>query len=321
MNPGFACRGMAVPSSTTRTSFRPPTFLIEDTCKYIDIIIYIRYSFSNLFKTNVLYISEINVYIYIHCSICICSVFDHFGYQVPDLHTWNHLTWYSEDRTLQWLQALQAGINPHHIHGHEFCHREEDQSNLAITRAIMDQVSATIATQAVATSTTSSAPGTLTALAPSELASSGRNIPSSYQFIVSDRDADSNGIPQILSEDEATPPVSSDQPPLHKVVLKRKLKKKAAKVKGEDKATVKAPKIKRKKKANATKSSAKAGKLIVKLPLGQQLPFSQQLQTMAAKQTKQSTTSETSRRVDDSSSDTQGDGDSTYPSSSGNKTT
>ena len=148
----------------------------------------------------------------------------------------------------------------------------------------MDRVGATIAMQAIATSTTSPAPGTSTAPTPSKLASSERNIPSSYQFVVSDSDADSNGIPQILSEDEATPPASSDHPPTPKVVLKRKLKKKAGKAKGEDKATVKAPKMKRKKKADATKSSAKAGKLIVKLPLGQQqLPFSQQLQTLAVK--------------------------------------
>ena len=186
----------------------------------------------------------------------------------------------------------------------------------------MDRVGATIIMQAVATSTTSPAPGTSTAPTPSELASSGRNIPSSYQFVVSDSDADSNGIPQILLEDETTPPVSSDHPPTPKIALKRKLKKKAGKAKGESKTTVKAPKMKRKKRADATKSSAKAGKLIVKLPLSQQqLPFSQQLQTIAAKQTKQSTTSETSHRADDSSSDTQGDGDSTHPSSSGNKTT
>ena len=269
-----------------------------------------------------LYISKINVSIYIHCSIHICCVFDHFGYRAPDLNAWNHLTWYSEDWTLQWLQALQAEINLHRIRGHEFCHREEDQSTLAITRAIMDRVDATITTQAVATSTTSSAPGTSTTPTPSELATSGKNIPSSYQFVTSDSDADSNGIPQILSEDEATPPESSDQPPIPKIVLKRKLKKKAAKAKGEDQATVKAPKMKKKKKrADATKLSAKAGKLIVKLPLSQQqLPFSQQLQTMAAKQTKQSTTSKSSRRADNSSSNTQGDGDSTHPSSSRNKT-
>ena len=264
----------------------------------------------------------INFCIYIHCSIRICSVFDHFGYRAPDLNTWNHLTWYSEDRTLQWLQALRAEINPHHIRGHEFCHREEDQSTLAITRAIMDRVGATIATQAVATSTTSPAPGTSTAPTPSELASSGRNILSSYQFIVSDSDANSNGVPQLLSEEETTPPASSNHPPAPKGALKRKLKKKAEKVKGEGKATAKVPKIKRKKRSDVAKSSAKAGKLVVKLPLSQQqLPFSQQLQTLAAKQTKQSTTSETSRRADDSSSDTQGDGDSTHPSSSGNKTT
>ena len=42
--------------------------------------------------------------------------------------------------------------------------------------------------------------------------------------------------------------------------------------------------------------SAKAEKLIVKLPHGQQqLPFSQQLQAMAVKQTKQPSTSETSQ--------------------------
>ena len=186
----------------------------------------------------------------------------------------------------------------------------------------MDQVGATIATQAVATSTTSPAPGTSTAPTPSELASSGRNIPSSYQFVVSDSDADSNGIPQLPSEEETTPPASSDHPPMPKGALKRKMKKKAGKAKGEGKATVKAPKIKRKKRADITKSSAKTGRLVVKLPLGQQqLPFSQQLQTLAAKQAKQSTTSETSHWADDSSSDTQGDGDSTHPSSSGNKTT
>ena len=248
-------------------------------------------------------------------------MFDHFGYRAPDLNAWNHLTWYSEDRTLQWLQALCAEMNPHHIRGHEFCHREEDQSTLAITGAIMDQVSATIATQVVATSTTPSASGTSTTPASPELVTSGKSIPTSYQFVTTDSDGDSNGIPQILSEDETTPPESSNQPPVPKLVLKRKLKRKAAKAKGEDQATVKAPKMKKKKRAAATKSSAKAEKLIVKLPHGQQqLPFSQQLQTMAAKQAKQSSTSEASCQADDSSSNTQGDGDSTHPSSSGDKT-
>ena len=225
-------------------------------------------------------------------------MFDHFGYRAPDLNAWNHLTWYSEDRTLQWLQALHAEMNPHHIHGHEFCHREEDQSTLAITRAIMDRVGVTIATQAVATSTTPSVSGTLTTPAPSKSVVSGRNIPSggSYQFVTTDNDGDSDGVPQILSGDEATPPESSNQPPVPKLVIKRKLKKKAAKVKGEDQTTVKAPKMKKKKRAAATKSSAKAKKLIIKLPHNQQqLPFSQQLQTMAAKQAKQPSTSEASR--------------------------
>ena len=248
-------------------------------------------------------------------------MFDHYGYRAPDLNAWNHLTWYSEDQTLQWLQALRAEMNPHHIRGHEFCHREEDQSTLAITRAIMDWVGATIATQVVATTTTPSASGTSTTPAASESVAPGKSIPTSYQFVTTDSDGDSNGIPQILSEDETTPPEPSSQPPVPKLVLKRKLKRKAAKAKGEDQATVKAPKMKKKKGAAATKSSAKAEKLIVKLPHGQQqLPFSQQLQAMAAKQAKQSSTSKTSCRADDSSSDTQGDDDSTHPSSSGDKT-
>ena len=50
MNRGSICRGMAAPSSMTKTLFQPLIFLIEGTCEYIDIIIYIRYSFSNLLK-------------------------------------------------------------------------------------------------------------------------------------------------------------------------------------------------------------------------------------------------------------------------------
>ena len=159
----------------------------------------------------------------------------------------------------------------------------------------MDRVGATIATQVVATSTTPSASGTSTTPAPSESVAPGKSIPTSYQFITTDSDGDSNGIPQILSEDETTPPEPSSQSSIPKLVLKRKLKRKAAKAKVEDQATVKAPK-KKKKRAAATKSSAKAEKLIVKLSHGQQqLPFSQQLQAMAVKQTIQSSTSEASR--------------------------
>ena len=177
----------------------------------------------------------------------------------------------------------------------------------------MDEVGATIATQAVATSTTSSAPGTSTAPTPSELAASGQNIPPSYLFITSDSNDDSHGIPQIHSEDEVSP----DHPPVPKITLKRKKKAKKAKGEGEDKSAAKVPKIKKRKKTDATKSSGKAEWLIVKLPLSQ--PFSQQLQTLAAKQSEQSTTSKTSRKADDSGSD-KDDDDSTRPSSSKNKT-
>ena len=261
--------------------------------------------------------------VYIHCSIRICSVFDHFRYRAHDIHVWHHLTWYSEDRTLQWLQALRAELNPHHIRGHEFCHREADQSTLAITRATMDRVGATVMTQVAATSTTSSAPGSSTIPTPSELVVSGKDISSetSFRFIVTDSDNDSNDALQIVSGDEVTPPKPSVQPSVPKLILKRKLKKKVTKAQEEDQAAVKALKLK-KKKATAMRSSAKAEKLVVRLPRGQpQLPFSQQLQTMAEKQTKPPSTSEASRQADDSSSDTQGEGDSARPSSSGDKTT
>ena len=117
------------------------------------------------------------------------------------------MTWYSEDRTLQWLQALRAEMNPHHIRGHEFCHREEDQSTLAITRAIMDRVGATIATQAVATSTTSSAPGTSAAPTPSKLAASGRNMshPPTNSLLLTVM-LTLMAYLKFFSEDEATPP-------------------------------------------------------------------------------------------------------------------
>ena len=261
--------------------------------------------------------------VYIHCSIRICSIFDHFGYRVPNINSWNHLTWYSEDRTLQWLQALRAELNPHHICGHEFCHREADQSTLAITRATMDQVGATVTTQVAATSTTSSAPGSSTIPTPSELVASGKDIPSeeSFQFITTDDDNYSDGAPQIMTGEEVTPPKPSVKPSVPKLILKRKLKKKVTKAKNEDQATVKVPKLKKKKKATAMKSSAKAEKLVVRLLRGQQqLPFSQQLQTIAEKQTKPPSTSEASRQADASSSDTQGEGDSARPSSSGDKT-
>ena len=90
----------------------------------------------------------------------------------------------------------------------------------------MDRVGATVPTQAVATST-SSAPGSSTAPTPSKLAVSGRNIPSGgpFQFITTDSDNDSDGIPQLFSEDEATPSEPSNQSPVPKLILKMKLKK------------------------------------------------------------------------------------------------
>ena len=236
---------------------------------------------------------------------------------------WNHLTWYSEDRTLQWLQALRAELNPHHIRGHEFCHHEADQSTLAITRAIMDRVGATVTTHVAATSTTSSAPGSSTIPTPSELVVSGKNILSEapIEFVTTDSGDESDGGLQIVSGDEVTPPKPSVEPSVPKLILKKKLKKKITKAKKEDQAAVKVPKLKKKKKATATKSSAKAEKLVVRLPRGEpQLPFSQQLQSMAEQQAKPPSTSEASRQADDSSSDTQGEGDSARPSSSGDKT-
>ena len=149
-----------------------------DTCKYTDILLCTFDIFMiSLFKL-VYFTFQRLMPVYIHCSIRIGSVFDHYGYRAPDITSWKHLTWYSEDRTLQWLQALRAELNPHEIHGHEFCHRDADQSTLAITRATMDRVGAAVTTQVTTTSTTSSAPGSSTIPTPSELVASGKDIPS-----------------------------------------------------------------------------------------------------------------------------------------------
>ena len=259
--------------------------------------------------------------VYIHFSIRICSVFDHYGYRAPDIHAWNHLTWYSEDRTLQWLQALRAELNPHHIRGHKFCHREADQSTLAITRAILDRVGATVTTQVAATSTTSSAPGSSTIPTPSELVVPGKGISSEapVEFVTTDSENESDGDLQIITGEEVTPPKPSVEPSVPKLLLKRKLKKKITKAKQEDQAAVKVPKLKKKRKTTAAKSSAPE-KMVVKLPLGERkLPFSQQLQSMAEQQAKPPSTSKAPRQTDDSSSDLQGEGDPAHPSSSGGK--
>ena len=117
-----------------------------------------------------------------------------------------------------------------------------------------------------------------------------------------------------------TPPKPSIKPSVPKLILKRKLKKKITKAKKEDQAAVKAPKLQKKKKATAAKSSAKTEKMVVRLPHGkQQLPFSQQLQSMAEQQAKPPSTSKASHQADDSSSDTQGEGDPARPSFSGGK--
>ena len=98
----------------------------------------------------------------------------------------------------------------------------------------MDRVGATVTTQVVATSTTPSAPGSSTTPTPSELVVSGRNIPSggSYQFVTTDSDGDSDGIPQILSGDEATPPESSNQPPVPKLVTQKETEKESCQSEG-----------------------------------------------------------------------------------------
>ena len=141
-SPEPRCSDMVVSSSMMRTLLLHQTFSTEDTCKYTDILLCIFDIFMiSLFKL-VYFIFQRLIPVYIHCSIHICSVFDHYGYRAPDITSWKHLMWYSEDRTLQWLQALRAELNPHEVHGHKFCHRNTDQSTLAITRATMDRVSA-----------------------------------------------------------------------------------------------------------------------------------------------------------------------------------
>ena len=145
-SPESRCKDMVVSSSMMRTLSLHLTSSTGDTCKYTDTLLCTFDIFMiPLFKL-VCFTFQRLMPVCIHCSIRICSVLDHFGYRAPDITSWKHLTWYSEDRTLQWLQALRAKLNPHEIHGHEFCHRDADQSTLAITRATIDRVSAAATT-------------------------------------------------------------------------------------------------------------------------------------------------------------------------------
>ena len=45
------------------------------------------------------------------------------------------MTWYSEDRILQWLQALRATLHPDAAQAHVPCHQMEDHSILPLTQA------------------------------------------------------------------------------------------------------------------------------------------------------------------------------------------
>ena len=57
------------------------------------------------------------------------------GYQHLDFDSWTHLTWYSEDHVLQWLQALRANLYPNAARAHVPCHLSEDRSVLPLVRA------------------------------------------------------------------------------------------------------------------------------------------------------------------------------------------
>ena len=66
-------------------------------------------------------------------SLQLCCIFDHYGYTHPDYNTWTHLTWYSQDQVLQWLQALCANIYPGAAQSHVTFYWQEDQSVLPLT--------------------------------------------------------------------------------------------------------------------------------------------------------------------------------------------
>ena len=63
----------------------------------------------------------------------LCCIFYYYGYTHPDYNTWTHLTWYSQDRVLQWLQALHANIYPGAAWSHVTSYQQEDQSVLPLT--------------------------------------------------------------------------------------------------------------------------------------------------------------------------------------------
>ena len=114
-------------------SQQPLIFKIIATCRY----------FSFFYPSDLIPSLNLDNWLHNYASILfpyslrLCCTLDHFGYQHPDFDSWTHLTWYSKDRVLQWLQALQATLHPDAARVHVPCHQTEDHSILPLTRATM----------------------------------------------------------------------------------------------------------------------------------------------------------------------------------------
>ena len=111
------------------TSQQPLIFKIATTCKYFLFFYPLDLIPSPLHGQLA---SLLNFY-FIPYSLHLCCTLDHFGYQHADFDSWTHLTWYSEDRVLQWLQALWATLHPDAAWAHVPCHQMEDHSILPLT--------------------------------------------------------------------------------------------------------------------------------------------------------------------------------------------
>ena len=108
-----------------------------------------------------------------------CCVLDHYGYKHPDYESWTHLTWYSQDRVLQWLQALRAYIHSSAAKPHVTAYRELDSTVLPLARQSLHETRGTgsslsDASSAHTTGASPSIPGAIPS--PEFLLTSGRTI-------------------------------------------------------------------------------------------------------------------------------------------------
>ena len=185
-------------------------------------------------------------------------MFDHFGYGHPPYDSWSNLTWYSLDRTLQWLSAQRVRLNPEGCVPHLPRYQEMDAITIPLARASMAEIHGLHLHPFRKTSSTHSASASSSTPSASELAESGGTIPSSPPaagpiFVTSDNDE---------PEKPQSPPKES-QSPSPKVKSSLKIQ---SSLKSKQKASKKSSPFKTPKTSHRRPSSTKTI-LKVKLPV------------------------------------------------------